>query len=382
MALQRAERAGEVAAHAELDASPAARAAAVADEPRRRVQLAPDVDAQRGRRGLPDVGHGAVGDLEHPPRGGEEALPGRGERDPAAVALEEAAEPGLEPRDALGERLLGEVQRLRRPPEVPVVDHRHERPDLREIEIHATTVAQPVVVIRATKLLDGGRAAGVLGHVDTAPTERPTLYEHAGGEAALHRLEQLFYDSVLRDPLLQPLFGDGPAAARRAPDDVHRRDVRRPGPLHARARLPAPHRRPPRAADHRGAARALRRAVPGRARRGGLPDDEPFRAAVREHVEFGTRVAMQNSNADRRRSCTRCARSRTGRGPTRPEPGASTRRARGRDCERGAPAALVRAHGLLVPQAAVGEAHGRDAVGLLEVELDQRAAWCRRPTAR
>ena len=29
----------------------------------------------------------------------------------------------------------------------------------------------------------------------------------------------------------------------------------------------------------------------------GMPDDEPFRTAVREHVEFGSRVAMQNSNA-------------------------------------------------------------------------------------
>jgi hemoglobin len=28
-----------------------------------------------------------------------------------------------------------------------------------------------------------------------------------------------------------------------------------------------------------------------------LPQDEPFVRAVREHVEFGTRVAMQNSNA-------------------------------------------------------------------------------------
>src|SRR4030081_3727299 len=37
----------------------------------------------------------------------------------------------------------------------------------------------------------------------------PTLFEHAGGEEALHSLEQLFYDSVLRDPLLRPLFGDG-----------------------------------------------------------------------------------------------------------------------------------------------------------------------------
>ena len=36
-----------------------------------------------------------------------------------------------------------------------------------------------------------------------------TLFEHAGGEEALHHLEQIFYDSVLADPLLQPLFGDG-----------------------------------------------------------------------------------------------------------------------------------------------------------------------------
>jgi hemoglobin len=30
----------------------------------------------------------------------------------------------------------------------------------------------------------------------------------------------------------------------------------------------------------------------------GLPDDAPFREAVLEHVEFGTHVAMQNSNAE------------------------------------------------------------------------------------
>jgi hemoglobin len=28
-----------------------------------------------------------------------------------------------------------------------------------------------------------------------------------------------------------------------------------------------------------------------------MPADEPFRQAVRSHVEFGSRVAMQNSNA-------------------------------------------------------------------------------------
>jgi hemoglobin len=29
----------------------------------------------------------------------------------------------------------------------------------------------------------------------------------------------------------------------------------------------------------------------------GMPNDAAFRQAVREHVEFGSRVAMQNSNA-------------------------------------------------------------------------------------
>lgn len=29
----------------------------------------------------------------------------------------------------------------------------------------------------------------------------------------------------------------------------------------------------------------------------GIPSDEEFRAAIREHVEFGTQVAMQNSHA-------------------------------------------------------------------------------------
>jgi len=37
----------------------------------------------------------------------------------------------------------------------------------------------------------------------------PSLYEHAGREAGLHRLEAIFYASVLADPLLQPLFGAG-----------------------------------------------------------------------------------------------------------------------------------------------------------------------------
>ena len=40
-------------------------------------------------------------------------------------------------------------------------------------------------------------------------TPHESLYEHAGGEPAIHGLEQAFYAKVLADPLLQPLFGDG-----------------------------------------------------------------------------------------------------------------------------------------------------------------------------
>jgi hemoglobin len=36
-----------------------------------------------------------------------------------------------------------------------------------------------------------------------------TLLEHAGGESAIRRFVGIFYDRVLSDPLLQPLFGKG-----------------------------------------------------------------------------------------------------------------------------------------------------------------------------
>jgi len=125
----------------------------------------------------------------------------------------------------------------------------------------------------------------------------PTLFEHAGGEAALHRLEQIFYDSVLRDPLLQPLFGDG------RPEHVEHltmftaesfggpeRFTRELGFAH----LIAVHRGLAITEEQRERFVALYMAALDRA---GMPTDEAFRAAVREHVDFGSRVAMQNSHA-------------------------------------------------------------------------------------
>jgi hemoglobin len=125
----------------------------------------------------------------------------------------------------------------------------------------------------------------------------PTLFDHAGGEQGLHRLEQVFYDSVLRDPLLQPLFGKGQpqhvdhltmftAESFGGPD----RFTRELGFQH----LIDVHRGLEITEAQRERFVELYLAALDAA---GMPDDEPFRSAVREHVEFGARVAMQNSHA-------------------------------------------------------------------------------------
>ena len=122
-----------------------------------------------------------------------------------------------------------------------------------------------------------------------------TLYEHAGGDEGLHRLEERFYAKALADPVLKTLFTKRvpthvdhltwfTAESFGGPDrfsrdlgfryiiDVHR-------DLHItdeqRERFVAAY------------LESLDEA--------GLPDDEPFRQAVREHVEFGAGVAQQNS---------------------------------------------------------------------------------------
>jgi hemoglobin len=126
----------------------------------------------------------------------------------------------------------------------------------------------------------------------------PTLFEHVGGEEALHRLEQVFYDSVLADALLQPLFGTG------QPDHVD----------HLTAFTAESFGGPDRFSRELGFAhlisvhRGLQITEEQRERfvelymkaldASGMPSDPAFREAVREHVEFGSKVAMQNSRAE------------------------------------------------------------------------------------
>jgi hemoglobin len=125
-----------------------------------------------------------------------------------------------------------------------------------------------------------------------------SLYEHAGGEEAIHRLEDLFYSSVLADPVLEPLFGAGrpehvdhltafTAESFGGPD----RFSRELGFSH----LIAVHRNLKITEEQRRRFVELYMAALDEA---DMPDDEPFRAAIRSHVEFGSQVAMQNSNAD------------------------------------------------------------------------------------
>jgi hemoglobin len=125
----------------------------------------------------------------------------------------------------------------------------------------------------------------------------PTLFEHAGGEQGLHRLEQVFYDSVLADPVLQPLFGAGRAehvehltaftAESFGGPDRFSREL-------GFAHLIAVHRGLPITEEQRQRFVQLYLQALDTV---GMPADPAFRQAVREHVEFGSRVALQNAHA-------------------------------------------------------------------------------------
>ncbi len=125
-----------------------------------------------------------------------------------------------------------------------------------------------------------------------------SLYEHAGGEEAFHRLEELFYEKVLADPVLKTLFTErvpthvdhltwfttesfgGPDRFTRELGFQYIIDVHRNLKItdEQRERFVTLY------------IEALDEA--------GLPSDQPFRQAVREHLDFGSHVAQQNSWAE------------------------------------------------------------------------------------
>ena len=129
-----------------------------------------------------------------------------------------------------------------------------------------------------------------------APGDPPTLYAWAGGMTALERLTATFYDRVRLDPLLGPVF------ARMSPE--HPRHV---------ARFQAEVFGGPAAysGEHGGHAAMLahhlgkRLTQPQRAQwvrllcesadAAALPDDPEFRSAFVAYLEWGSRLAVLNS---------------------------------------------------------------------------------------
>jgi hemoglobin len=133
---------------------------------------------------------------------------------------------------------------------------------------------------------------------DRAEVPVETLYEHAGGDAGLHRLEEVFYDKVLADPLLKSVFTERVAThvehltwftgeSFGGPD----RFTRELGFQY----LIDVHRHLKITDEQRDRFIALYLQALDEV---GLPNDGPFREAVRSHVEFGARVAQQNSVAE------------------------------------------------------------------------------------
>jgi hemoglobin len=126
----------------------------------------------------------------------------------------------------------------------------------------------------------------------------PTLYEWAGGAEALERLTATFYDRVLSDPILEPVFrsmsGDHPKHVAAFIAGVFGGPKTYSGTL----------------GGHRGMVmHHLGRHLTEQQRRRwvellmeaadtvGLPDDPEFRSAFVAYFEWGSRLAKANSNA-------------------------------------------------------------------------------------
>jgi hemoglobin len=125
----------------------------------------------------------------------------------------------------------------------------------------------------------------------------PTLYEWAGGEQALARMIDAFYDRVEGDGLLAPVFGGSIG-------EEHRRNVvawwcevfggpaRYSDELGGYERMLAKHRGLAITAEQRFRFVSLMSLAADDAR---LPEDPEFRSALLAYLEWGTRLALHNS---------------------------------------------------------------------------------------
>ena len=127
-------------------------------------------------------------------------------------------------------------------------------------------------------------------------TTIPTLYEWAGGRPAFERLIDAFYDRVERDDLLSPLFPGGVTVQHRQHVTLWWSEVMG-GPADYTAlggypRMLAHHVGLRITPEQRFRFASLMSRAADDAQ---LPDDPEFRAAFVSYLEWGTRLALQNS---------------------------------------------------------------------------------------
>jgi hemoglobin len=130
----------------------------------------------------------------------------------------------------------------------------------------------------------------------TAEGQPPTLFEWAGGERALGRMIDSFYDRVERDDLLAPLFPGGVSAAHRRHVTLWWSEVFG-GPSHYTTlggyeRMLSHHRGLGITPDQRRRFVGLMSIAADDAE---VPDDPEFRSALLAYLEWGTRIALHNS---------------------------------------------------------------------------------------
>ncbi|TCC18819.1 group II truncated hemoglobin [Kribbella speibonae] len=126
----------------------------------------------------------------------------------------------------------------------------------------------------------------------------PTLYEWAGGHEALRRLTEVFYNQVLEDPILAPVFAHMSENHREHVaiwlGEVFRGHSRYTDELGGYPAMLSHHLNLQLTEEQRSRWAAL---IASSADPAGLPNDPEFRSAFVAYVEWGTRIALANSQA-------------------------------------------------------------------------------------
>jgi hemoglobin len=128
----------------------------------------------------------------------------------------------------------------------------------------------------------------------------PTLFDWAGGEGPLRAFIDAFYDRVERDDQLSPFFPGGVSEAHRAHVAAWWGEVLGGPPAYTERHggydaMLAHHRGLGITAEQR---HRFASTLSLAADDAGLPADPEFRAAIMGYVEWGTRLAMHNSQPD------------------------------------------------------------------------------------